>query len=73
MRQGSAGVGGTVVDIVIKVQNLKHVGATELGLIAEHTGQPLSRIETDSLRDRWFTAREAVAYGLVDQAITSLV
>ena len=43
-----------------------------LGLIAEHTGQPLDRIERDSLRDRWFTAEEARAYGFVDQVLTDV-
>ena len=72
MHQGSAGIGGTAVDIEIQAQNLEHVRDTVLGLIAEHTGQPLARIEADSLRDRWFTAEEARAYGLVDHVVTSL-
>ena len=72
MHQGSAGIGGTAVDIEIQAQNLEHVRDTVLGLIAEHTGQPLARIEADSLRDRWFTADEARAYGLIDHVVTSL-
>lgn len=72
MHQGSAGIGGTAVDIEIQAQNLEHVRDTVLGLIAEHTGQPVSRIEADSRRDRWFTAQEAVEYGLVDEVISSL-
>ncbi|HZG97704.1 MAG TPA: ATP-dependent Clp protease proteolytic subunit, partial [Nocardioidaceae bacterium] len=43
-----------------------------LGLIAEHTGQPLATIQSDSLRDRWFTAEEARSYGLIDHVVTSL-
>ena len=72
MHQGSAGIGGTAVDIEIQAQNLEHVRDTVLGLIAEHTGQPLTRIEADSLRDRWFTAEEARTYGLIDHVVTSL-
>ncbi|WP_205601435.1 ClpP family protease, partial [Cellulomonas iranensis] len=34
--------------------------------IAEHTGQSVERVREDSLRDRWFTAQEALAYGFVD-------
>ena len=60
------------MDIEIQAQNLEHVRDTVLGLIAEHTGQPLATIETDSLRDRWFTAEEARAYGLIDHVVTSL-
>ena len=37
--------------------------------IAEHTGQSVEQIATDFDRDRWFTAPEAVAYGLADEVI----
>jgi ATP-dependent Clp protease protease subunit len=72
MHQGSAGIGGTAVDIEIQAQNLEHVRDTVLGLIAEHSGQPLGTIVADSLRDRWFTAAEARSYGLIDHVVTSL-
>lgn len=72
LHQGSAGIGGTAVDIEIQAQNLEHTRDTVLGLIAEHTGQPLERIERDSLRDRWFTAEQAKAYGLVDHVVATL-
>jgi len=42
-----------------------------LGLIAQHTGQPVERVREDSLRDRWFTAQEALAYGFVDAVATN--
>ena len=38
-------------------------------LTAHHTGQELTKIQADSERDRWFTADEAKAYGLVDKVI----
>ncbi len=72
MHQGSAGIGGTAVDIEIQAANLEYVRDTVLGLIAEHTGQPLATIEADSLRDRWFTAQEAREYGLIDTVVTTL-
>ena len=72
MHQGSAGIGGTAVDIEIQAENLEHSRDVLLGLIAEHTGQPLDRVTQDSLRDRWFTAEEAKAYGFVDHVVTTL-
>jgi ATP-dependent Clp protease protease subunit len=72
MHQGSAGIGGTAIDIEIQAENLEHTKNVVLGLIAEHTGQPLERIERDSLRDRWFTAEEAKEYGFVDQVLTDV-
>ena len=72
MHQGSAGIGGTAADIEIQAQNLEHVRDTVLGLIAEHSGQSPATIAADSLRDRWFTAEQAQAYGLIDHVVTSL-
>ena len=37
--------------------------------IAFHTGQDVERIEADSDRDRWFTAKEAKDYGFIDAVI----
>jgi ATP-dependent Clp protease, protease subunit len=72
MHQGSAGFGGTAADIEIYAGQLERTGATMIRLIAEHTGQPVERIEQDSLRDRWFSAAEARDYGLVDHIVERL-
>jgi ATP-dependent Clp protease protease subunit len=72
MHQGSAGLGGTAVDVELQAEDLRHTRDTVLGLIALHTGQPVERIREDSLRDRWYTAEEARAYGFVDQVVTDL-
>jgi ATP-dependent Clp protease protease subunit len=72
MHQGSAGIGGTAIDIEIQAENLEHMKNVLTGLIAEHTGQTHEQIERDSLRDRWFTAEEAREYGFVDQVITDV-
>ena len=72
MHQGSAGIGGTAMDIEIQAENLEHVKGVLIGLIAEHTGQSLETIERDSRRDRWFTAEEAQAYGFVDAVLTEV-
>jgi ATP-dependent Clp protease, protease subunit len=69
LHQGSAGIGGTAMDIEIQADDLRHTRDTVLGLIADHTGQPLERVEQDSRRDRWFTAVEALEYGFVDKVI----
>jgi ATP-dependent Clp protease protease subunit len=72
MHQGSAGFGGTAADIEIYAEQLGRTGATMIRLIAEHTGQPLERVEQDSLRDRWFSAEEARDYGIVDHIVERL-
>lgn len=72
LHQGSAGIGGTAMDIAIQADDLRHTRDTVLGLIASDTGQPVERIERDSQRDRWFTADAAKAYGFVDAVVGSL-
>jgi ATP-dependent Clp protease protease subunit len=72
MHQGSAGIGGSAIDIEIQAENLEHTKNVMMQLIAEHTGQPVEKVEQDALRDRWFTAEEAREYGFVDQIISDV-
>ena len=66
MHQGSAGIGGSAVEVELQAADLRQTRDTVLGLIAEDTGQPVERIFEDSRHDRWYTAREAMEYGFVD-------
>jgi ATP-dependent Clp protease protease subunit len=70
MHQPSAGVGGTASDIKIQAEQFKLTKKEMAELIAQHTGQPVERVEADSDRDRWFTAQEALEYGFVDHVIS---
>jgi len=72
MHQGSAGIGGTAVDIELQADDLRDTVETVLGLIAENTGQPLERVRADSQRDRWYSAAQALDYGFVDGVLDSL-
>lgn len=69
MHQGSAGIGGSAVDVEVQAGDLRHMRDTVLGLIAEDTGQPRERIFEDSLHDRWYTAQEALDYGFIDAIV----
>ena len=72
MHQGSAGIGGTAIDIEIQAQNLDHMKRLMTSLLAQNTGQSEATIERDSDRDRWFTAAEARDYGMVDRVVQHL-
>ena len=72
LHQGSAGIGGTAVDIEVQADDLRHMRDTVLGLVAADTGQPVERVREDSRRDRWFTAEEAKDYGFVDTVVDRL-
>ncbi|WBP94197.1 ATP-dependent Clp protease proteolytic subunit [Mycolicibacterium neoaurum] len=69
MHQGSAGIAGSAVEVEVQADDLRHTRDTVLGLIAADTGQPVDRIFTDSLHDRWFTAEQAREYGFVDHMV----
>jgi ATP-dependent Clp protease protease subunit len=71
MHRGSAGIGGSAVDIEVQADDLRHTVDTVLGLIAEDTGQPVERIFADSLHDHWYTAAEARDYGFIDGIVES--
>lgn len=69
MHQGSAGIGGSAVEVEVQANDLRQTRDTVLGIIAEDTGQPLRRIFDDSLHDRWYTAPEAREYGFIDAIV----
>ncbi|MBF6097862.1 ATP-dependent Clp protease proteolytic subunit [Nocardia cyriacigeorgica] len=71
MHQGSAGIGGSAVEVEVQADDLRHTVETVLGLIAADTGQPYERIYEDSLHDRWFTAAQAKEYGFIDHIVDS--
>lgn len=69
MHQPLGGIGGTASDIKIQAELILHMKRTMAELIAEQTGQSIEAITRDSDRDRWFTAPEALDYGLVDHVV----
>jgi ATP-dependent Clp protease protease subunit len=70
MHQPSAGVGGTAADIAIQADLFRRTKRELNELQSQHTGQPIEQIERDSDRDRWFTAQEALEYGMVDHVVS---
>jgi ATP-dependent Clp protease protease subunit len=66
MHQGSAGIGGSAVEVELQAADLRQTRDTVLGLIAEDTGQPVERIFGDSRHDHWYTAPQAREYGFID-------
>lgn len=71
MHQPLGGIGGTASDIKIQAELILHTKKQMAELIAEQTGQTVETIQRDSDRDRWFTARQALEYGLVDHVVVN--
>ena len=70
MHQPLAGLRGQATDIAIQAEQLAYTKRRMAELTAHHSGQTLEQIQKDSERDRWFTADQAKAYGLVDSVKT---
>lgn len=69
MHQPLGGVRGDASDIAIQAEQMAATKKLLQERIAQHTGQSVETVETDSDRDRWFTADEACDYGIIDQVI----
>ncbi len=67
IHQPWGGVNGQVSDIAIHARELVRIKHLMIDYFAEHTKKSREVISTDLERDFFFTAQEAVDYGLVDQ------
>jgi ATP-dependent Clp protease, protease subunit len=63
------GLGGQTTDIDIHAKELLRTRERLNQIMADHTGQPLKRIETDTERDYIMTADQAKEYGIIDDVI----
>lgn len=69
IHQPSGGAGGQATDIAIQAQEIIKARERIAAEIARETGKPLAEVLLDIERDRWLSAEEAVAYGLVSRII----
>jgi ATP-dependent Clp protease, protease subunit len=63
------GLGGQAVEIDIHAKDIMRMKARLNQILANHTGQPIEKIDRDTDRDYILQANEAVDYGLIDQVI----
>ena len=69
IHQPLGGVTGQASDIIIEAEEIKKCRDGLCNILAEHTKQPFDKVFQDMDRDHWFTAQEAVDYGLVDKIL----
>jgi len=69
IHQPFGGVYGQTTDVQIQAEEILKSKRQINELLSRHTGQEVDRIEEDSERDRYFSATEAKAYGLVDEVL----
>ena len=70
IHQPMGGFQGQASDIEIHAREILRMRSELNRILANHTGQPLDRIETDTDRDFFMGGEEAVTYGLVDKVIS---
>lgn len=70
IHQPLGGTTGQATDIDIHAREILKIREIINRLLADHTGQPLERIEKDTERDFFMSAEEAKKYGIVDKVIT---
>ncbi len=71
IHQPSSGFEGQSSDIEIHMNEILKTRANIDDLYAHHTGRSVEDVHADMERDRFFTAEQAVEYGLIDRVITS--
>lgn len=69
IHQPSGGARGQATEIQIVAENILRTKKRLNTILAENTGQPIEKIETDTERDNFMTAEEAKAYGLIDDIV----
>ena len=69
IHQPLGGFQGQATDIEIHAREILRVRERLNSILQKHSGQDLSTIETDTERDRFMEAEEAMKYGLIDKVI----
>jgi len=69
IHQPSGGMQGQFSDMEITYELIKELKGELYQILADHTGQKFEKIESDSDRDNWMTAKDAKKYGLVDEVL----
>ena len=70
MHQPSGGAQGTAADIEVQAKEILYLRSKMNELMSKHTGRPVEQIERDFDRDRFMSAEEAKAYGIIDNIVS---
>jgi len=69
IHQVMGGVEGQATDIDIHAKHILRTKEKLNAILAKHTGQKIKKIETDSERDYFMSAKEAKEYGIIDEVL----
>ncbi len=71
IHQPSGGGEGQSSDIEIQAREILRMRVLLEKMLSDHSGQPVEAIRKDIERDKILTAEEAVAYGLIDEVVST--
>lgn len=69
LHQTSGGAGGNIQDARINFIEWEKVNKILFQLLGEYCGKSPEQVMTDSTRDFWLSAEEAVEYGIIDEVV----
>jgi len=69
IHQPLGGFQGQATDIEIHAKEILRLKQMLNEILSKHTGQPLEKIERDTDRDYFMSAKEAMDYGLIDKVL----
>jgi len=69
IHQPMGGAQGQATDIEITAREILKLRTELYAIIAEHSGNTIDKVEKDSDRDYWMTAKEAMEYGMIDEIL----
>jgi ATP-dependent Clp protease protease subunit len=69
IHQPLGGFQGQATDIDIHAKEILRMRSDLNKLLSQHTGKPIKKIEQDTERDNFMSAKEAVKYGLIDKVL----
>ncbi|MBV9124897.1 MAG: ATP-dependent Clp protease proteolytic subunit [Planctomycetes bacterium] len=72
IHQPLAGTEGTTTEILIHAKEFIRLKKDLNDILLRHTGQSLERVERDTDRDKFMSAKEAQEYGIVDHVLERL-
>ncbi|GAB6099119.1 ATP-dependent Clp endopeptidase proteolytic subunit ClpP [Halanaerocella petrolearia] len=70
IHQPMGGAQGQATDIEIQANEILELRSIINDILADHTGQPVEKIDEDVERDYFMSAQEAQEYGIIDEVIT---
>jgi ATP-dependent Clp protease protease subunit len=71
IHQPLGGAQGQASDIEIVAKEIMRLKKVLMEILAKHTGQTREQVTHDSDRDKYMTADDALAYGIIDRIVTS--